>query len=199
MITFLEGRLDEKQPTRVVLNVGGVGYELSIPLSSFDRLPAPGETCRILTHLVVREDAHLLYGFTDEKERVMFLKLVGVNGVGPRIALATLSGLSPRDLVNAILEGDVKRLTSVPGIGKKMAERLCVELKDKIDEADALQARSHIPGGDAPDSKLQDATLALVGLGYKQADAAKRVEAVAATKATADMSVEELLRAALGS
>ena len=193
MIAFLHGRLDEKHPTRVVLDVAGVGYELSIPLSSYDRLPEVGQQARVLTHLVVRDDAHLLYGFTREEERAMFLKLIGVNGVGPRIALATLSGLSPQELVRAIVEKDTKRLTGVPGVGKKMAERLCVELRDKIGQAEAIEA-----GGGAPDvPQLRDAALALLGLGYSQAEASKRVGAVAKASDTSAMTVEDILRAAL--
>jgi Holliday junction DNA helicase RuvA len=174
MITFLNGILVEKQPTRMVLDVGGVGYEVFIPLSSFDRLPATGTQVRILTVDHVREDAHLLYGFMTEAERAMFHLLTGVSGIGPKLALSALSGLTVRDLKAAVVEGNVKRISSVSGIGAKMAERIVVELKHKLSAAEALEAVSGVvePGGG---SALRDALMALVALGYKQEDARKMI------------------------
>lgn len=174
MITFLKGVLAEKQPTRMVLDVGGVGYEVFTPLSSYDRLPSVGEEVRVWTVDHVREDAHLLYGFMTEAERSLFHLLTGISGIGPKLALGALSGLSVRDLKAAVVEGNVKRISSVPGIGPKMAERIVVELKHKLSAAEALEAVAGVadtPGGGA----LRDALMALVALGYKQEDARKMI------------------------
>ncbi len=196
MIAFLEGLLVEKDPTRIVLNVGGVGYEVFIALSSYDRLPEPGATCRILTYEHVREDLHALYGFRTDDERRMFLLLLAVSGIGPKTALNALSGLSVRDMKAAIVTGDVKRLSSISGVGKKTAERIVVELKDKLGEGEALQAVAAGPDATPGDLRMRDAILALASLGYKQADAQERVRAVAATL-KGEATVEELVRKAL--
>ena len=194
MITFLDGILEELQPTRAVMNLGGVGYEIAIPLSSHDSLPRPGEQCRLLIYDYVREDQHSLFGFATEKERQMFTTLLGVSGIGPRLALSALSGLTVRELTSAILEGDARRLNAIPGVGKKMAERMIVELKDRIDEADAMQA---VAGGDEEGgSHARDAALALEALGYKSADARKMVEAVLKDGKASD-NVEDIIRRAL--
>ena len=196
MITFLEGVLVEKQPTRIVLNVGGVGYEVFIPLSSYDRLPDENAACRVLIHDHIREDAHLLYGFMTADERRLFELLIGVNGIGPKTAMSALSGLTPRDFKAAIVEADVKRLSTISGIGKKTAERIVVGLKDKLPAGEALEA---VTGGAAPspaDMKLRDAILALVSLGYKQAEAQALVRQVAGSL-EARASVEDVVRKAL--
>jgi len=194
MITFVEGVLEEKDPTRVVVNVGGVGYELFIPLSSFDKLPPVGEKCRLLTYDHVREDVHSLFGFATGEEREMFLRLIDVSGVGPRLGLTTLSGLSVRDIKAAVVQGDVKRLSSISGLGKKTAERLVVELRDKIGEGEAMEA---VAGGEKTgDTRMRDAMLALISLGYKQADASKKVRNVFPSMGT-DATVEEVVRKAL--
>lgn len=193
MIVFLDGVLEEKEPTRVVVAVGGVGYEAAIPLSSYDRLPAIGQRLRLLTVPVVREDAHLLFGFMTADERSAFLLLTSVNGIGPKLGLAVLSGLSVRDLKAAIAAGDVKRLSGISGIGKKTAERLVLEMRDKLGKGDLMEA---LAGGTAPgpaDAKLRDALLALISLGYKQADAQRMVKDVAAQIAP-DSSLEDVLR-----
>jgi len=196
MIVFIEGVLVEKQPTRAVVQAGGVGYELLIPLSSYDRLPKAGETCRLRTHHHVREDAQTLYGFCTEDEQTLFERLIGVTGIGPRTALSALSGMTPRDLKRAIVEGDVKRLSSLNGIGRKTAERLVVELKDRIPAGEALEA---VSGGPEPpdDPRRRDAVQALTALGYKQPDAVKMVAAVAPDALPDDVDVEELVRRAL--
>ena len=126
MITFLDGEIVEKRPTDVVMSVHGVGYEVFIPLSSYDRLPSRGDACRILTIDHVREDTHCLYGFMTEPERHMFKLLMGISGIGPKLALSALSGLTVRELKVAVVEGDVKRLSSISGVGRKMAERMVV-------------------------------------------------------------------------
>ena len=193
MIVFLDGVLEEKEPTRVVVNVGGVGYEASIPLSSYDRLPEIGKRLRLLTVPVVREDAHLLYGFMSAEERETFLLLTSVNGIGPKLGLAVLSGLPVRDLKAAVAGGDVKRLSGISGIGKKTAERLVLEMRDKLGKADLMEA---LAGGNAHgpvNAKLRDALLALVSLGHKQADAQRMVKDVAA-EITPDIPLEEILR-----
>lgn len=195
MITFIEGLLVEKDPTRVVVNVQGVGYEVFIPLSSYDRLPAPGEAVRIQTYDHVREDTHALYGFMTVEERRLFLLLMGVSGIGPRLALTALSGLSVRDLKAAVAQGDVKRLSSVSGIGKKTAERMVVELRDKLTAGEALEAVAGAVAGE-PDARLRDAILALISLGYKQADAQKRVRDVL-LHVNSKTTVEEIVRLAL--
>ena len=193
MIVFLEGILDRKEPHRAVMNVNGVGYEAAIALSTFDRLPAEGSRFRLVTLHVVREDAHLLYGFADEEERNAFLLVTAVNGIGPKLGLALLSGMPVRELKAAIVNGDIKRLSSVSGIGKKSAERIVLELRDKIGKGDAMEAIA----GEAPsgpvNAKLRDALAALVSLGHKQADAQQLIRA-AMPKITEDMDVSDILR-----
>jgi Holliday junction DNA helicase RuvA len=196
MITFLEGTLVEKQPTHIVLDVGGVGYEVTIPLSSYDRLPAVDARCRILTHDHVREDCHLLFGFMAAGERRLFELLLTVSGIGPKLALAALSGLTVRELKAAIATGDVKRLSSVSGIGRKTAERMVVDLKDKLSAGEALEA---VAGGGElgpADVRIRDAVLALISLGYRRADAQAMVQRVA-DKLGPEGNVEDLVRQSL--
>lgn len=172
MITFLNGTLTDKQPTRIELDIGGVGYEVFIPLSSYDRLPPVGGKVRILVVDHIREDAHLLYGFMTAAERSLFHLLTGISGIGPKLALSALSGLSVRDLKAAVAEGQVKRISSISGIGTKMAERIVVELKHKLTAAEALDAGIAETAGARA---LGDALMALVALGYKQEDARKMI------------------------
>lgn len=196
MITWLDGILEEKQPTRAVVVCGGVGYEVHIPLSSFDRLPAAGSRCRILTHHHVWADGQALYGFATEAERRLFRLLFDVSGIGPKTALSALSGLSPRDLTAAVVGGDVKRLSTISGIGKKTAERIVLELRDKITDGEAMAAIAGAAEPGPDDRKRRDAALALVSLGYKQAEAQKMVASFSAGEAVA-ASVEDLVRRAL--
>src|ERR1044071_9262355 len=143
MITFLRGKLMEALPTQITVDVGGVGYEILIPLSSFDKLPPRGNDITILTHLAIREDAHVLYGFMSAAERDMFRLLINtVSGIGPRIALNILSGINISALRSAVAMGDVKALSQISGVGKKTAERIVVELKDRIGAAGAWEASS---------------------------------------------------------
>jgi holliday junction DNA helicase RuvA len=196
VITFLEGLLVEKDPTRVVLNVGGVGYEVFIPLSSYDRLPAPGQSCRLVTYDHVREDIHALYGFLTGDERRMFLMLLSISGIGPKLAMTALSGLSVRDLTAAVAQADVKRLSSISGIGKKTAERIVVELKDKLGAGEAMAAITAAAAATPESARTRDAILALISLGYKQVDAQRLVrDAVGRLKP--DASVEDVVRKAL--
>src|SRR6185436_9946604 len=172
MITFLRGRLVDALPTQVTVDVGGVGYEALIPLSSFDKLPAPGNEVQLLTHLSIREDAHVLYGFATSSERELFRLLIHtVSGIGPKIALNVLSGMSVTALRGAVASADVKALAKISGVGKKTAERIVVELRDKIGKAGAWEASSALRGLDVSEQRLSDATNALIALGIKQADA----------------------------
>ncbi len=197
MITFLEGIIEEKQPTHVVMNVGGVGYEVIIPLSSYDRLPAMGERCRILTHDHVREDIHQLFGFMTAEERRVFLLLLNVSGVGPKTALSVLSGMTVRELKVAITGSDVKRLSSISGIGKKTAERMVVELRDKFGAGEVLEAAT--AGAVPPETeiKMRDAVLALISLGYRRAEAQDMVVRVMSDPGLAGDTVEAVVRKAL--
>ncbi len=197
MISFLHGKLVEALPTQVTVDVHGVGYEVLIPLSSFDKLPAPGGDVRLLTHLAIREDAHVLYGFVTAAERELFRMLIHtVSGIGPKIALNILSGMNPTAFRGAVANGDVKALSSISGVGKKTAERIVVELKDKIGAAGAWEASSAKHTLSPSDQKLNDAVLALMALGFKQVDAHESVrsaQAVLGEKTT----VEDLVRASL--
>lgn len=197
MITFLHGKLIESLPTHVVIDVHGVGYEALIPLSSFDKLPQPDGDVKLLTQLIVREDAHVLYGFMSEAERELFRLLIHtVSGIGPKIALNILSGVSVTAFRGAVANGDVKALSQISGVGKKTAERIVVELKDKIGMAGALEAASAKQALSPSDQKLNDAVLALMALGFKQIDAHDAVrgaQVMLGEKAT----VEDLVRACL--
>lgn len=196
MITFLEGLLVEKDPVRVVINIQGVGYEVFIPLSSYDRLPREDTPVKLLTWDYVREDAHLLYGFMSDAERQMFLKLMSVSGIGPKVALAALSGLSVRDLKVAVVQGDAKRLSSISGIGKKTAERMIMELRDKISDGEAVEAVSGVDDLSEGGVRIRDSILALISLGFKQGEAQKLVKDVAWALGP-DASVEEIVRKVL--
>ncbi|MBM3889175.1 MAG: Holliday junction branch migration protein RuvA [Verrucomicrobia bacterium] len=196
MISFLRGKLVSATPAQVVLDCNGVGYEIAIPLSSFDKLPAVGGDVRILTYLHVREDAHQLYGFMTEQERELFKLLLSVSGIGPKIALTVLGGMSAVALKGAIVSNDVKSLSKIKGVGAKTAERLCVELRDKIGEIGALEAAAARHALTAEEQKLNDAILAMVSLGYKQLEAHKAIRA-AFDRLGADAKVEELVRQAL--
>jgi Holliday junction DNA helicase RuvA len=195
MITFLEGQLDLKQPARIVMNVGGVGYEVFIPLCSYDRLPPEGDACRILIYHHITDSGQKLFGFFTEEEREMFTRLLTINGVGPKLAVSALSGLPVRELKTALINGDIKRISSISGIGKKTAERIVVELRDKFTKGEQLDAFSG-GEGELGDHRLRDAALALGALGYKLDDAQKMIKSVA-IKLTPEMNVEDLIRLAL--
>ena len=197
MITFLRGTLTESLPTHVTVEVHGVGYEALIPLSSFDKLPQPGREVMLLTQLVVREDAHVLYGFMTPAERDLFRLLVNnVSGIGPKIALNVLSGISVTAFRGAVANGDVKALSQISGVGKKTAERIVVEIKDKIGMAGAWEAASARHGLPPEEQRINDAVLALLALGFKQTeahDSVRQAQAVLGAAAT----VEDLVRACL--
>jgi Holliday junction DNA helicase RuvA len=197
MITFLHGRLEEKLPTQVVVNVAGVGYEALIPLSSYDKLPDPGQDVHLLTHLSIREDAHVLYGFMTASERSLFRLLINtVSGIGPKIALNVLSGMSVKAFRGAVANGDVKALSQISGVGRKTAERIVVELKDKIGQAGAWEAASEQRGLSAEDQKVNDAVLALIALGFKQVEAHEAVQASMALLGSG-AALEDIVRTCL--
>lgn len=198
MITFLRGKLVESSPTHVTVDVQGIGYEALIPVSSYDKLPAPGQDIHLLTHLAIREDAHILYGFMTQSERDLFRLLINtVSGIGPKIALNILSGVSVTAFRGAVANQDIKALSSISGVGKKTAERIVVELKDKIGASAGWEAASATRGiASSENQKLSDAMLALVALGYKQPEAQEMVRGAAAVLGPT-ASVDQLVRASL--
>jgi Holliday junction DNA helicase RuvA len=197
MIGRLEGILLRKEPPALLIDVHGIGYEVEAPMTTFYELPAVGEKATLFTHLVVREDAHLLYGFVRESQRWLFRELLKVNGVGPRVGLAVLSGLSDAELVRCVAEQDIARLTKVPGIGRKIAERLVIEMRDKLGAETPIGGMPGSAGasGEAavPADPVSEAVSALVALGYKPPEASRMVRAIPAK----DLSTEEIIRQAL--
>jgi holliday junction DNA helicase RuvA len=192
MIGSLRGRIASKTPPQLVVDVGGVGYELEAPMSTFFLLPAVGEDVRLLTHMVVREDAQLLYGFGTDAERRLFRSLLKVSGIGPKIALALLSGISVEGFAHCIQNQDVAALTRVPGIGRKTAERLLIEMKDRLNGAESAPGMAPAPPGSSPEA---EAFGALVALGYKPAEASRLLKSVEG----GTQSTEEIIRRALQS
>ena len=194
MIVFLHGTLVEKTPAKAVVECGGVGYEALIPLSTYERLPATGGEVTLLTHHEVREDAQLLYGFASDAERDLFALLVSVSGVGPKIALAVISGFSVGDVQLCIANGDAKRLATVKGVGKKTAERIVVELRDKVNPIEALANGK--AAGEAEAQILRDAMLALSALGFADDAARKMVQSVLSAHPEAN-DTESIVKLAL--
>jgi len=192
MIARLYGKLILKQPPMLLIDVHGVGYEVEAPMSTFYELPEPGENVTLLTHLTIRDDAHILFGFASEGERSLFRNLIKVNGVGPKMALTILSGIAAPDFVLCVQNRDAAALTRLPGIGKKTAERLVVEMQDRLGDADGvICVAGHL--SDIASNPASDAISALVALGYKQADADRMVKVVARD----GMPSEEIIREAL--
>ena len=197
MIGRIKGRLLSKQPPELLVDVHGVGYEMEAPMSTFYQLPVVGEEVVLHTHMVVREDAQLLYAFYSTGERKLFRDLIRINGVGPKLGLTILSGISARDFARAVLEGDTASLTGLPGVGKKTAERLIVELRDKLGDdivpvSEDSTGASSVTVGQQP-SPVSDAVSALTALGYKAQEASRMVRAVDA----AGLETEAIIRAAL--
>src|SRR5688572_22882889 len=194
MIAHLRGRLLEKQPNRVIVDVNGVGYDVHVPLSTFYEMAEPGEEIALRIHTHVREDALLLYGFATPLELQIFERLISVSGIGPKLALAVLSGIEPNELVSAIRTANVARLTGIPGIGKKTAERIGLELKDKI--AVLLPAETAAtPSAAAGDTMRDDVLSALMNLGYHRPLAERAVDA--ALRKSAGSTFETTLKTAL--
>ncbi|MBD8475313.1 Holliday junction branch migration protein RuvA [Pseudomonas sp. CFBP 8770] len=198
MIGRLRGILAEKQPPHLILDVNGLGYELEVPMTTLYRLPPVGESVTLHTHLVVREDAQLLYGFYEKRERELFRELIRLNGVGPKLALALMSGLDVDELVRCVQAQDTSALVKIPGVGKKTAERLLVELKDRFKAWQTTPSMFELvpsgPQGPAPvNSAEADAVSALISLGYKPQEASRAVAAIDAK----GLSSEELIRRSL--
>ncbi|UQY33885.1 Holliday junction branch migration protein RuvA [Pseudomonas fulva] len=197
MIGRLRGTLAEKQPPHLILDVNGLGYELEVPMTTLYRLPPVGEPLTLHTHLVVREDAHLLYGFFEKRERELFRELIRLNGVGPKLALALMSGLEIDELVRCVQAQDTAALVKIPGVGKKTAERLLVELKDRFKAWEAVPGMAPLVvephAGGAVSSAENDAVSALISLGYKPQEASRAVSAVKED----GLSSEDMIRRAL--
>ena len=196
MIGRLQGTILEKQPPSILIDVHGVGYELEASMSTFYQLPDCGENITLHTHLVVREDAQLLYGFYSLSERQMFRNLIKISGVGPKLALTILSGMSAEDFSRCIMDGDSKALTRLPGVGKKTAERLVIELKDRLEKDDSIR----LPGSTGTTANIErqanpvnDAVSALISLGYKAQQASQMIRDIDVEA----KSTEEIIRAAL--
>jgi Holliday junction DNA helicase RuvA len=195
MIAYIKGLLTEKEPSRVVIEAAGVGYELFVPLSTYDRLPREGAEIKLFAYHSVREDDEALFGFFTRAERELFVNLTAVSGVGPKIALAILSGGGVGEIALAVASGNSKRLASIKGVGKKTAEKICIELKDKINAVEALASSGReVSGGKAP--MLRDAILALSALGFSEETANKMVSKVVESDPKLK-DVESVIRAAL--
>ncbi len=197
MIGRIYGKIIDKQPPQLLVDVQGVGYEIDAPMSTFYQLPNLGEPVTLHTHLVVREDAQLLYGFASLAERSLFRSLIKVNGVGARMALTILSGMSADEFIACVQDSDAAALVRLPGVGKKTAERLIIELRDKL--KDQLGKSSPMAGSGAasiaavPSSPVADAVSALIALGYKGAEASRMVRVLE----TSDLSAEDIIRLSL--
>lgn len=195
MIAFLRGRVLDKQPNRIIVDVGGVGYEVQVPLSTFYEIGEEGAdvTLRVYTH--VREDALQLYGFLTDLERQVFERLIGISGIGPKLAIAVLSGLDSREVVSAIQRADVARLTGIPGIGKKTAERIVLELKDRLNQLISPAAAAVVSGANVGNRLRDDLLSALQNLGYHRPQAEKAIDVT--LKANPDTTFEQAVRASL--
>ncbi len=199
MIGLLRGQVRRKQPPFLLLDVNGVGYEIEAPMSTFYVLPSDDTPVTLHTHLAIRDDAHVLYGFAEERDRALFRALLKVSGVGGKVALAILSGMTADEFAITVRAGDVAALTRLPGIGKKTAERLIVEMRDRLEAPESGKGPVLAAGGAAaptgPDSPLEDALSALQALGYKAVEAQRMVRGVDPE----GLSTEEIIRAALQS
>ena len=196
MIGFLHGVLRDKQPPSLLIEVQGVGYEVDAPMTTFYDLPAVGETVKLFTHLAVREDAHTLYGFSKLSDRALFRALIKVNGVGAKMALTILSGMSANEFAACVQAGDTAALVKLPGVGKKTAERLVVEMRDRLADWGGAPVSAGEGGGTAqPDviNPVEEAVSALIALGYKPNEASRMVRNVDVS----DMATEEIIRTAL--
>jgi Holliday junction DNA helicase RuvA len=195
MIAFLRGRVLEKQPNRIIIDVQGVGYEVHVPLSTYYDVGDEGADIAVRVYTHVREDALQLYGFLTDLERQLFERLIGISGIGPKLAIAILSGVDSRELVAAVQRGDVARLTAIPGIGKKTAERIVLELRDRLSQLAVPVAAAAAPAAAGPDRLRGDLVSALQNLGYHRPQAEKAVEST--LTATPDATFEQALRQVL--
>jgi Holliday junction DNA helicase RuvA len=197
MIAHLRGSILDKHPNRIVIDVNGVGYEVFVPLSTFYGLGEPGTATALRIHTHVREDALLLYGFATQLEQDLFERLIGVSGIGPKVALAVLSGIEPEEFIRAIERGDLARLTAIPGVGKKTSERIVLELKDRLPRASTGTAAAGAAVIESPPLR-DDVVSALVNLGYHRPLAEKAAEAaIKIIGSTSDASFERMLKQAL--
>jgi len=200
MIGRLRGIILEKRPPHLVLDVNGVGYELEAPMTTFYILPEVGREIHLYTHLTVREDAHLLFGFASENERRLFRTLIKVSGIGVRMALTILSGIEAADFAACIQRGDSERLVKLPGVGKKTAERLIMEMRDRLrdwEQTPALESRTDIARGNSNNSPVYEAECALIALGYKPQEASRYVHAVATPEMNSETIIREALKASV--
>lgn len=202
MIGRLRGIIIEKQPPRVLIDVGGVGYDVFMPMTCFYELPDNGQELIVLTHFVVREDAQILYGFNHEQERELFRELIKVNGVGPKLALAILSGMSAQQFISAVEQGEIKTLVKLPGVGTKTAERLIVEMKDRVKRFGEEQVNSNtiIETDNVRKSTNQiesEAVSALIALGYKPQEASRIINKVSKPEMDCETLIREALKSAL--
>lgn len=202
MIGRLRGIIIEKQPPKVLIDVGGVGYNVFMPMTCFYELPNNGQEVIVLTHLIVREDAQLLYGFNHEQERELFRELIKVNGVGPKLALAILSGMSAKQFIVAVEQSEIKTLVKLPGVGTKTAERLIVEMKDRVKRFDEELSDSMtiIETGNIKKSSNQiesEAVSALIALGYKPQEASRIISKVIKPEMDCETLIREALKSAL--
>ena len=195
MITFLTGILCEKELSEATIDVNGVGYQIFIPLSSYEKLPEVNNHCKLLIYHHISDSDQKLFGFVSNEEREMFSKLLSVNGVGPKLAICVLSGLPLKILRNAILSSDISVISSISGVGKKTAERIILDMKGTLNQF-SINESSNKSDASLADLKLRDATLALIALGHNNDAAAKMVKSVASS-ITSDMSVEEIIRQSL--
>ena len=197
MIGRLQGTLIEKQPPWLLVDVQGVGYELEAPMSTFYQIPAVGEQLTLYTHLVVREDAHLLFGFASQDERRLFRSLIKVNGVGAKLALTILSGINAQEFARCVHDSDTAALVRLPGVGKKTAERLVVEMRDRLDDWQQTPPAGGAagPAGLKANDASREAVTALVALGYRPQEASRMVSKLDIS----DMGSEDIIRAALKS
>lgn len=206
MIARLQGTILEKMPPEILLDVAGVGYEIQLPMTSFYQLPDINESVSLFTHLIVREDAHLLFGFTERLERSLFRILIKANGVGPKLACTILSGMTAGQFVEAVMHEDITALVKMPGVGKKTAERLVVELKDKLNNLEAIPEIGNIPSGvaNSPESRASilspkvsakdEAISALIALGYKRNQAETSVNKIASEGASSEQLIRDALK-----
>ncbi len=197
MYDYLTGKISEKTPTAVILDVNGIGFEVRVSLSTFSSLPSLGETVKLFTHFVVREDAQLLYGFASGEEREAFRLLISISGIGPKLAITLLSGVTLPELKRAIQEKNIPVLTAISGIGQKTAERVVIELKDKIGKTEVPAGKELIHDQNIPDQAVEDSVQALISLGYTKPKAKEAVQKVLKGSQGKKLSVEEIIRTAL--
>ncbi|MDP3920309.1 MAG: Holliday junction branch migration protein RuvA [Candidatus Omnitrophota bacterium] len=197
MYHYLTGNLVEKSPTAVVIDVGGVGYQVHIPVSTYTALPPLGESVQILTHFLVREDAQALYGFLTDEERSLFRLLISVSGIGPKVAMTALSGIPIAELKRAIVNGALPVLTAIGGVGRKTAERIIVELREKIVLEKHCAGEGAVSVVSADEQLVEDSVQALVSLGYRKPEAKNAIEKALKDPVQAKGSVEDLIRASL--